>query len=171
LLISRELGPITLRALWNQRIRWAQGWFQVGLKHHRSMLRSPHLSLRQKLGAFYLLCWREIYVWLSVQMVPILAFQLWHDKVNWFSPLLVLGTVGTVGMGPLQALLAYAVAAPEVRRRGWWFISYAVLSVLFFTGFKNYIARIAQIREALGEWEWKVTPRTRMQGLDQGLEV
>ena len=54
-LISRELGPATLRALWNQRMRWAQGWFQVSCRHLVSTLRSPSLDLRQKVGVVYLL--------------------------------------------------------------------------------------------------------------------
>ncbi|MFD1733705.1 glycosyltransferase family 2 protein [Deinococcus malanensis] len=54
-LVSRELAPATLGALTNQRLRWAQGWFQVSLKHLPLGLRSRHLTLRQKLGFF--ICW------------------------------------------------------------------------------------------------------------------
>ncbi|GCE04700.1 hypothetical protein KDAU_20290 [Dictyobacter aurantiacus] len=160
LLISRELAPETLKALWNQRMRWAQGWFQVTLKHLTLTLRSPHLSLRQKLGIFHLLGWREIYMWLSVQIVPILAFQLLREDIKWFAPLFVLSSLFTLSIGPLQVLLAYAVAAPDVRQHRRWFIFYALMSMFFFTGFKNHIARIAHLKEALGEREWKVTPRS-----------
>jgi cellulose synthase/poly-beta-1,6-N-acetylglucosamine synthase-like glycosyltransferase len=73
-LLSRELAPVNLTALWNQRMRWAQGWFQVSRKHVLRGLRSSHLSIRQKAGLFYLLGWREIYPWVSLQMIPIVAF-------------------------------------------------------------------------------------------------
>ena len=33
-----------------QRMRWAQGWFQVSCRHLGPILRSPRLTLRQKLG-------------------------------------------------------------------------------------------------------------------------
>lgn len=159
LLVSRELAPETLHALWNQRMRWAQGWFQVTIKHLPKLLYSPHLSLRQKLGALHLLGWREIYMWLSVQIVPIIAFQLLRGGTTWFAPLLILSSVFTFGIGPLQVLLAYLVAAPEIRRHPKWFVFYSVMSIFFYTGFKNQIARIAQLKEGLGEQEWKVTPR------------
>ena len=44
------------------------------------------LSLRQKFGFFHLLAWREVYPWLSLQMVPILAFWLVASgrTLDWF---------------------------------------------------------------------------------------
>ena len=62
-LVSRELAPDTLGALWKQRMRWAQGWFQVSCLHLWPILRSSALTLRQKVGATYLLGWREVYPW------------------------------------------------------------------------------------------------------------
>jgi cellulose synthase/poly-beta-1,6-N-acetylglucosamine synthase-like glycosyltransferase len=32
-IVSRELGTTTFPQVWNQRMRWAQGWFQVTLVH------------------------------------------------------------------------------------------------------------------------------------------
>ncbi|MBK7449853.1 MAG: hypothetical protein IPJ47_10630 [Anaerolineales bacterium] len=55
-------------------MRWAQGWHQVSLKHLVKTLGSDQLTLRQKFGAFWLLGWREIYPWLSMQMFPIIMF-------------------------------------------------------------------------------------------------
>ena len=43
-LISRELAPETPRALWKQRMRWAQGWFQVSCRHLWPILRSAALT-------------------------------------------------------------------------------------------------------------------------------
>lgn len=75
LLISRELSPTTWRALWNQRMRWAQGWFQVSMRPLRPVLHATHLSVRQKAGALFLLGWRKIYPWISLQMFPIIAHK------------------------------------------------------------------------------------------------
>ena len=49
--------------------------------------------------------------------------------------------------------------APEIKRHKRWFALYLVVSTLFFTEFKNVIARVAQIKELVGERHWKVTPR------------
>ena len=47
-LISSEEAPETERTLRKQRLRWAQGWFEVSIKHLFSLLISKHTSLRQK---------------------------------------------------------------------------------------------------------------------------
>lgn len=60
-LVSTELAPDRVAALWNQRMRWAQGWSQVALRHLRAALRSPELTLRQRLGCLHLLGWRELF--------------------------------------------------------------------------------------------------------------
>jgi hypothetical protein len=57
-------------------------------------------------------------------------------------------------------VLAYLVASPEMRRHRRWFIVYGVLALLFYTGFKNLINRVAQVKEAVGERRWVVTPRS-----------
>ncbi|HWE64534.1 MAG TPA: glycosyltransferase family 2 protein, partial [Chloroflexota bacterium] len=162
-LLSTELAPATPRALWNQRMRWAQGWFQVSLAHLWRCLRSPRLTGRQKLGVLQLLGWREIYPYLANQMFPLLAFCLVHpvkaDRVHLLVPLFLLTTVVAVGVGPGQTLVAYLLAAPQVRRHRRWFVTYMIVSALFYTPFKNLIAQVAQVKEIMRERQWKVTPR------------
>ena len=60
-LISRDISPETMKDLWNQRIRWAQGWFEVAFRRLGTALRSPTLSIRQKLGMIALLVVPQIY--------------------------------------------------------------------------------------------------------------
>ena len=171
LLISRELVPVTLRALWNQRLRWAQGWFQVSLAHLWRGLRSRRLTGRQKLGLLHLLAWREIYPWLSVQMFPLIGYWAWRsggpDRLDWLVPLLVLTTLFTLSVGPGQALLAYLLAEPQVRRRRGWFVFYLLVASLFYTPFKNTIAVVAQVKELTRERHWRVTPRTTARGTSE----
>jgi cellulose synthase/poly-beta-1,6-N-acetylglucosamine synthase-like glycosyltransferase len=163
LLITRELSPTSLKALWNQRMRWAQGWFQVSLKHVFAGWRSPHLGLRQKLGFSFLLGWRELYPWLSVQMVPIIAFYSVKaggpGNLDWFVALFVLTTLFTVTVGPMSLLFAYWNSEESIKQRKAWFWAYLLVATVFYTEFKNVIARVAQIKEAMGEKAWKVTPR------------
>lgn len=160
-LISRELAPIDVRAFWNQRLRWAQGWFQVSIKHVIPALRSPHLSVRQKAGMMHLLIWREGYVWMSVQILPILAFWtlIRHDHVSWWIPIFLVSTVFTALTGPIQLLFTYFLADPEIRMRRRWFFTNFIFSLLIFSEFKNAITRLAHLKEAVQERTWKVTPR------------
>jgi CheY-like chemotaxis protein/cellulose synthase/poly-beta-1,6-N-acetylglucosamine synthase-like glycosyltransferase len=164
-IISRELAPGTLKALWNQRMRWSQGWFQVSMEHLLNAFRSKKLSIRQKIGAAYLLAWREIYPWLSSQMFPIIAFWVWKyhgmDKVNWLIPIFVLTSLFTLSVGPGQTFLAYLRAEKEIKDHKSWFFWYLLCSSIFYTEFKNIIARVAQVKEIVGERSWRITPREK----------
>ncbi|MFK0293833.1 glycosyltransferase [Streptomyces sp. NPDC090442] len=164
-LLSRELAPTTLTALWNQRSRWAQGWLQVSLKHLWRGLRSPVLTVRQKFGLLVLLGWREIQPWLTLQILPILLYASWKaggiDHLNWAVPVCVLALLLTLGAGPVQALFAWRLAVPELRARRRWFWSYLLVSTVFYSHFKNMVARQAHLKEALGDRQWRVTPRAQ----------
>ena len=160
-LISRELAPTTVSDLWKQRSRWAQGWFQVSRKHLWRTWRSPNLTLRQKTGMGFLLGWREIYPWLSLQILPVLAYTAYRDGgLGGAVPALLLSTVFTLSVGPAQTLFARRLAVPEVRQHTRWFWSYLLVSSIIYIEWKNTIARVAHIKEILGEHEWNVTPRT-----------
>lgn len=160
-LVSRELAPETPRALWNQRMRWAQGWFQVSLRHLWSTLRSPALNLRQRLGVAYLLGWRELYPWLALLTWPLLGFYAWRDGgIDLSSPMFLLLTLFTTASGPVQTLAAYRLATPEVRRHRWWFVGAAFANLLFYTELKNVVNRVAQLKQLRGERRWVVTPRS-----------
>jgi len=163
-LVSRELAPVTLHALWNQRMRWAQGWFQVSYRYLLRGLASPNVTLRQKLGLVHLLIWREAYPWIANQMIPIIIF--WtikyggFNRIDWLVPIFVMTTIFTLGTGPAQTVLAWRLAHRDIRGHGNWFVYYLVMSSLFYTSFKNLIAVVAQVNEAMQQRKWMITPRT-----------
>ncbi|MGP3966580.1 glycosyltransferase [Streptomyces sp. 6N223] len=163
-LISRELAPTMLAPLWRQRSRWAQGWLQVSLKHLWRGLRSPDLSPRQKAGLAVLLGWREVQPWLTLQILPVLLYSAWGaggvTQLDWAVPICLLALAFTLFAGLVQGAFAWRLAAPEMRRRRRWFWRYLLTSTLFYTHFKNLVARHAHLKEALGQRQWHVTPRT-----------
>lgn len=146
-----------------QRRRASQGWYQVSKLYFFKALLSRKLSLRQKSGILWLLGWRELYPWLAVQMVPLVAYWVVKygglDKLDWLIPIFVLTTLFTLSVGPGQTLFAYLLAAPEVRRHKHWFFNYFLRSILFYSEFKNIIGRISQFKVIMGEKQWKITPR------------
>ncbi len=162
-LLSSELAPTTIGALWNQRLRWAQGWTQTARRHLRPALRSEALTLRQRVGAGFLLGWAQAMPWITIQILPMIAFVAWRDhgfaRVNFFVPLFVLLTVFTLTAGAAQTGFSYALGDPRIRRHRRWFVFYAVSVSIWFGEFKNLIARVAQIKELSGERRWRVTPR------------
>ena len=161
-LISRELAPVNLTMLWNQRLRWAQGWFQVSRRHFLPAMRSKHIGWRPKFGLFHLLVWREIYPWLSLQMWPVIGFYIWQAgsprALDWTIPIFVLTTIFTLSVGPGQVLFSYLLAAPDVRRHRSWFWLFLFWAP-FYSELKSCIGRVAQVKELMGERAWKVTPR------------
>ena len=163
-LVSTELAPTTLGALWGQRMRWAQGWTQNARRHLRPALTSPRLSGRQKVGAAFILGWAQVVPWVSIQVIPILAFHVWRygglGHFDWFVPLFVMLSIFTVTVGPAQALFAYALGDARIRRHRGWFVLHAIYSMLWFGELKNLIARVAQLKEVSGDRVWRITPRT-----------
>jgi cellulose synthase/poly-beta-1,6-N-acetylglucosamine synthase-like glycosyltransferase len=161
-LTSYELATTTVSQLTAQRLRWAQGWLQVSLAHLRGVLASQRLTVRQKLGATYLLGWREVYPWISLQFLPILVFALTHAGAighrSWFISLFVLTTVATAAVGPLQTVMAYILGEPSIRDHRAWFWRY-LLWAMVFTEFKSALTRISHLKELSRERVWRVTPR------------
>ncbi|MGH3863498.1 hypothetical protein, partial [Actinokineospora sp.] len=108
---------------------------------------------------------REVYPWLSLQMVPVIAFLAWRaggpGNLDWAIPTFVLTSLYTLTAGPVMVLFAWRLAAPEIRRRRRWFVAYLVASTLFYTELKNLISRVAHLKELMGERQWIVTPRER----------
>jgi cellulose synthase/poly-beta-1,6-N-acetylglucosamine synthase-like glycosyltransferase len=160
-LVSTELAPETIGALWNQRLRWAQGWTQVSRRHLGSMLRAAP-TFRNRIGLGYLLGWREVYPWIAMQMLPLLTFWWLRGTppTNWFVPVFLATSVFTFSAGPIQGWFAWRLAHPSIRQHGRWFVLFVLLSIVVYTEFKNTIARTAHIKEAMRERKWKVTPRS-----------
>ena len=160
---SRELAPTTIGALFHQRLRWAQGWFQVSVKHLPRLARSRELSRRQRAGLCFLMGWGQVYPWVGLQVYPFLAYLALHQgngqKMYWFIPLFLVTSIFTFSVGLGQTLFAYLLATPEVRCHRRWFAIYFVLATVFYTEFKNVVSRVAQLKELRGESQWRVTPR------------
>jgi cellulose synthase/poly-beta-1,6-N-acetylglucosamine synthase-like glycosyltransferase len=136
-LLSSELAPTTLRALWRQRIRWAQADAQtVGRRTSRSG-------------------WMQTISWLSLQVVPILGFVVWRDsgfgKLSQLIPLFVLLAVFILSMGVSQGALAYLLANPRIKRHRPWFVLYAFHTAVWLGEFKDLIGRVARLNGAVGE--------------------
>jgi len=67
--VAGEEAPTTLRALWNQRHRWAYGHFQCVFKHWLPLIRDKNLNFLEKLDGLFCL---------GIYFLPILI------GVNWF---------------------------------------------------------------------------------------
>ncbi|HEX2073733.1 MAG TPA: glycosyltransferase family 2 protein [Geodermatophilus sp.] len=162
-IVSTELAPTTVASWWRQRTRWAQGWLQVSLRHLLRCLRAPQLSRRQRLGTLALLGWRELAPWLTLAILPLLVWSAWFDStpgVPLNVPSMLLALAFTSAAGPLQTWVAYRTTPAAHRAPARRYALYAMLSLLWYTELKNVVARVAQVKEAVGERRWVTTPRT-----------
>ncbi|TKV57671.1 glycosyltransferase family 2 protein [Nakamurella flava] len=160
-LISRELAPTSLPALWKQRIRWAQGWYEVSRYNAEAVTGRSGLSFRQRLGLAQLLVWRELYMWVTPLIWSLLLFMWWRDGgLTMASPVLLALTGAVLACGPVQLLFARQVGDRQIRRHRWWWWSFLLVNLVVYQEYKNLIGRVAQIKHVMGERHWTVTPRT-----------
>lgn len=140
-IISRELATTTCRQFWNQRLRWAQGWTQVSLKHFWPLMTSKYFNLKQKFGVLMILFLREVYPWLSNQILVLITYWYCIGKSVYWTIVIFLIISGVITVsGPFTSILAYRLSHPLVKK--WdWFLIYSVFSLFVFTEFKNIITR------------------------------
>ena len=81
------------------------------------------------------------------------------NALDWKVPILLVATVYVLITGPLQTLIAYTNAAPEMRKHRGWFLAYLVVAILY-SEYMTLLARVAHLRQLFGESEWRVTPRS-----------
>jgi len=163
--ISTELATETGRAWWNQRLRWAQGWLQVTMRHQADMLRTPHLSRLQRLYWWYMLTWGALFPLFAMGAFSVLIADIavGHSLGILTDPYLVLSTLATIAVQLQISYIAWRVASPQARRVGRrWLVIYTLLTPFYVTA-KNAISLTALLREIAAMDEWVVTTRTTRQ--------
>jgi hypothetical protein len=97
-----------------------------------------------------------------MQMIPLLAFWWGRGEppIDWFIPIFLVTSLFTLSAGPIQGWFAWRLAHPSIKQHPRWFVYFVLSSLVFYTEFKNVIARTAHIKEAMNERKWKVTPRS-----------
>jgi cellulose synthase/poly-beta-1,6-N-acetylglucosamine synthase-like glycosyltransferase len=158
--ISSELAPTTAGAWWTQRLRWAQGWLQVTVRHQPEILRSDGLDSTTKWCWTYLLAWRELFAPLSM-LAPavVIAGLVAGLPMHLGDPYLLATSAVTMTSGIASGAAAYRLARAGTRermRRD--FIVYA-LAAWPYTLVKNFVALTGMVREVLGVRNWVVTKR------------
>ncbi|MFA6079367.1 MAG: glycosyltransferase family 2 protein [Candidatus Omnitrophota bacterium] len=158
-IISTEIAPETIGALWFQRKRWAQGWLQCALKYQIPVLTSKFLKLRQRFCWTMLLIWRVSYDVFSHMLFPIvIAYWLYRGRVEFpMTPYIWFALIFTMMTGPLETVAAY-MNQTEPKKPKIWFLLYAT-TAFWYTMFKNFIQVVAIRDEISGERSWIVSKR------------
>jgi cellulose synthase/poly-beta-1,6-N-acetylglucosamine synthase-like glycosyltransferase len=160
--ISTELATSPRRAWCNQRLRWAQGWLQVAMRHRQRMLSCAHLGLLQRLYWLYMLTWGAVFPLFAMGAFSVLIADFVLGKRFGFltDPYLIFSTLLMISVQVLLSVVAWRVSSPAGRAVG---KRWAVLNALFspvYVTVKNAVALAAVLREAAAIDEWVVTSRT-----------
>lgn len=166
--ISTELAPVTFPAWWRQRTRWAQGWFQVTLRHGRDMRHTSALPLPTRIYWGLMLTWRELFPFVSLQVASVVVADLVLGRGLQLrtDPFLIFTTAVTVLSGALVGAAAWHVATRETRAQlslGWAIA--ACFLILPYTLVRNAVAIAAIVRELVGDRRWLVTRRSLPTGV------
>ena len=130
------------------------------MAHAGAVVWGDEMTVRQRIGLFFHMLWREGYPLVSALMWPLLAFYFWRDGGLTLHTGGLLLTAFALSTTPLMILLTHRVADPEIaRRRRWWWL-YLLVSMLVYQEFKNTVARLGVVKLIMGERRWGVTPRT-----------
>lgn len=137
-LISSEEAPERERTLRKQRLRWAQGWFEISLKHIVPLMLSPYTSIRQKIGFFTLLSFREFFVYVTFHpLILLIAHRLRSNSLT-LEIFFVAAGAAIFSVGTIRVCAAYALSQGEVRHSASVFVLYALVQ-LFWTCYLNII--------------------------------
>lgn len=159
-LITSELAPVDLLALWAQRCRWSQGWLEVALAYEQRLSRSRQLDITQKAYWLMMLFYSKSFYLLTLQVLPI-TLSLSQAGVSPSAPLFVymLGTtLLTIIGGFYQVYAAVRVGNPLGAYPISYFLLYCLASPIYFW-FKGLVAVVALAQHLIGKRQWHVTRR------------
>jgi cellulose synthase/poly-beta-1,6-N-acetylglucosamine synthase-like glycosyltransferase len=161
--VSTELSTMSFKAWWSQRLRWAQGWHQVTLRHQHRLWKTPYLTPLQRVYWTYMLAWGQLFPLFAMAAVSLLIADITtgHHLAILTDPFLILSTIVTLSVMLLVAVITWRVASPQARSVGLrWMVLYTLLVPLYGT-LKNAVALVADLREIAALDEWVVTSRVR----------
>jgi glycosyltransferase involved in cell wall biosynthesis len=114
--VDYEEAVVTARRFWTQRYRWARGHQKCFRDYWRPSLRSPHLTLIEKLETFLFLCVYHLPVLSGLGLVATVlrAFGIGNLPVVGLLPLSML-----LFVGPLAELSVGLIVGRVERRSAW----------------------------------------------------
>jgi cellulose synthase/poly-beta-1,6-N-acetylglucosamine synthase-like glycosyltransferase len=157
-IVSTELSPPSLRALCYQRLRWAQGWFQIARRHVAPVWSDDRVPLRQRFGVAWIFGAGALTAWIAALLLP-LTIEAWISPLTASLPTRIFFTIGSFAF-LFQAGVAYRHALPPTRRPAV-FGAYVLATIVFYGYLRVALVRLAHIHEFAGRSEWRVTPRAR----------
>ena len=167
-IVSYEESPPNFSGLFKQRLRWAQGWYEVTLRQITlPFRRAPGLTLWSRFCLFLLLPFREAYVYFSSFTVPIAVVYL-TSRCGWGCvDYRLLAFAGFCLVVPIaMTIMAWNITHDRVLNVHYRmptlkpsdYFKYILVSY-FYELFKIHLTVMGHIRQVLGLNKWVVTKR------------
>ena len=164
---SYETAPVTTSALIRQRLRWAQGWAQVTIRHAGPSLRygTHGTRVKSRAGIFFLLIFREVFFYFMSQLTCLLLANLVTNPPRTWSALYssLTGFKISVWLLVFSYVCIATTTCITIRNKSeftqsWAIVTFGVISPLYFT-----IVTVASIfchfREVTRYEKWNPTAR------------
>ena len=164
--ISYELAPRSIFALVKQRLRWAQGWFQVTLRHCFQIVICKKINPWTRFGFLLLLLFREIYHYFAAQILIVFIISFVRRSYQLDSYLLITTGINLIIL-PLELIIVYLQHRTDVGPFSpsdyspssfRYYLQYLLLSP-FYDYLKFMITLAAHLMEIFGNRRWRVTSR------------
>jgi cellulose synthase/poly-beta-1,6-N-acetylglucosamine synthase-like glycosyltransferase len=159
-IISTELAPTAFSIYYKQRLRWAQGWFQVSKKYIKYALTCPYISLRQRIGLIFIFSFREMFFHISNQIFPLLLVYYYKTLIYGYKYSVDIPGFVTTIFCLANVFFVFSIVniiAMENIKKGWTFLFF--LFSPFYIYLQNYFGIIGQVRELVKYKKWNVTSR------------
>ena len=159
-MISYELAPLSWTSLINQRKRWSQGWLEVSLKYCRICMTSTNLSLKQKIGCFFLFFWREFFVYIFIFPIIIVFDYYLRDSSISTTKIYTILTSVNILIGAFRSMVVIFAQNQYLHTNlpKYWYIIY-ILFYPFYAMFMNIIQLIAHAQYITNNNNWIATSR------------
>ena len=159
LVTSYEEAPDSLNSLMKQRMRWAQGWSQVSVRHLR-LLNHNKFSPYRKTMIFLVLHWREIYYYLTPLTLPA-AVASFIANSKFAYPLIAISVVQTMIPTFMVLLARYHVGDDRhPNLHSFQYAKYIVIAPIYDT-VKNAVCVLGHFRNTCNMTKWRVTSRAK----------
>jgi len=154
-MVSSELAPTSILSLYKQRLRWAQGWLQVTLRHYINFILKSG-SLWEKIVVTFLLPFREFFHYGAIHVGTSCVIYLIKYGFNIENLYLLPFTVVVIIINGIKMLITelnYGKRRPLHQ-----YVIYYIL-LPFYDMFKLFVMLGSHIHEIYDDQAWRVTVR------------
>ena len=181
--VSKEEAPPSAMDLFKQRLRWAQGWTEVTLRHafpmvfgsplgccccalstrakRMSWLGRFRLTIQQRIGVFFLLIWREMFHYISAQVMPAGIASLVTCETDTCRETSLIALTIVLFLFPIiNSIMSYALRGPIHKHdiKPYHYLIYALISP-GYEWIKYHISVLGHARTVFRLTKWRVTKR------------